>query len=670
MLTLLNLCILLVLLIMVAIWATYGFFSAFIHLIIVIASGALALALWEPIAYMLLGRMPAYAHGVGLLVPFVVFLIVFRVVLDKVCKANVHMPRIADQIGGGVCGLLSGILAFGMLLNGANFMPMQREILGWEPYKVQGNKITENPEGQIWGFLRIHEWSGGFFNMVSAGSMSPTGGTPLAAGRPDLAKRAVLTRLPDDPNQFRTANPGSVKVTGVYAIPATEDAIYGLAQRSAILAFLKPSYEVPDSIEYGEDGLGIVNTILADLQSRAQDPEANGRPSDMLNVQAILQVSRTPEFKYDRAASPEGFPGFVQMVADKMGKDLVDRLKPVMGENKVLYVVDTFWNNDFPGTFNSDGKLRIAIPQVSLRADDDVLAPIGYSIEYSQNTGGRILTEIISEQADVSTRDMAYSKYTELHMGWIFALDKGQTPEHFFVRELRFDLSQLKKPAGQDSVVNQNLGAFAHVVGAPLLPSPADAEEGGTPSNPAIAQGVKIAGTNAYVDVSELLPGSFSGSAVSMDMDKEADPWLLRSGKADRVLPSRGGRKSTVREIWVQRTDRLVRIKLDAQKAKSLYGRAIGLAESLNVMRVQDEGGNYYDAVGYALLRADRSLELDIRDEVFNRGLSANELPDAKAGDTLMVYFQVPIGTNLNSYVLGRKKQDFEETLVVEKRTK
>ena len=47
MLTILNLGIILVLLIMIAIWATYGFFSAFIQLILVIASGVLALALWD-----------------------------------------------------------------------------------------------------------------------------------------------------------------------------------------------------------------------------------------------------------------------------------------------------------------------------------------------------------------------------------------------------------------------------------------------------------------------------------------------------------------------------------------------------------------------------------------------------------------------------------------------
>ena len=82
MLTVLNIIIIVVLLGMAAIWATYGFFSAFLHLVLVIVSGTIAFAVWEPIAYMLLGRMPLMAWGVGLLAPFALTLIVLRGVLD------------------------------------------------------------------------------------------------------------------------------------------------------------------------------------------------------------------------------------------------------------------------------------------------------------------------------------------------------------------------------------------------------------------------------------------------------------------------------------------------------------------------------------------------------------------------------------------------------------
>ncbi|MFK7788804.1 MAG: hypothetical protein AB8C95_04830, partial [Phycisphaeraceae bacterium] len=666
MLTLLNLGIILILLIMVAIWATYGFFSAFIHLMIVIGSGVLAFALWEPVTYMLLGtKFVQHAHGLGLLIPFVVLLIILRVVFDKFCRSNVHMPRIADQIGGAACGFCSGVLAFGLLLNAVNYLPMHREVMGWEPYKVAGNEVNDNAEGKLWGFLRINEWSASFFNSVSTGSMSPIGGTPLAQGRPDLAKRAVLTRLPADENQLRTAHPETVKLAGVYAMPATEEAIAGLAQRSAILTFLNPAYTLPDDLDYGETGQGLVDFILKEFDLRYQDPDANGKPIDLINIESILAVARTPQYEFKAATSQEGFPEFVKMVANKMGKDMVQRLKPVIGENKILYIVDTAWNDKFRGTFNSDGKLRVAIPQVGLALDDEIVAPIGYSIQYSQNNGGRVFTEIISPDSNISTRDAAYSTFTELNIGWIFALKKGDQPDHFFVRELRFNLSDLKKPEGQETKENQNPGAVAHVIGAPLLPSSADGEDEGNATTVLLTGGTKLEGTNTYADISEKLPGSFAAAASSLDLDKSADPWVLNSGRADKVISGRGGKKSSVSEIGVQPSVRLVRLKLDAQKAKSLYGRAIQLTENLSVMRVKDEGGNFYSAIGYALLRADGTMEIDIREDAFNRGLSAGELPDLGAGETLMVYFQVPIGTKVTSYVVGATEQKFEEILLV-----
>jgi hypothetical protein len=664
MLIVLNLFIVLCLLGCVSMWATYGFFSAFIQMIIVIAAGTIAFALWEPFSYMLLGRMPAYAHGVGLLAPFVILLIVIRVVFDKFCKANVHMPRIVDQIGGGACGIVIGVLAFGICLNGVNFMPIEHDAMGWS-IEMKGQDISDSETGALW--LDITGWSGAFYTMISKGSMHPIAGTPLALGRPELADRALAYRMTPDPNQMRSAHPGSVQVTGVYAIAATKDQVLALARRSAVIAFLKPSYQLPQVVATeDEPAMTLLDAVLADLESRVEDPDANGKLSDMLDRDAINQVASTPQFKFEDATKAENFPRFIEMIASKMGEDLASRLEPVLGENKVLYVVDTAWNNEYPGTYNTDGKLRIAVSQVSLQVDEKTIPPVGYSIEYSQLNGGRIFTEIISEQADPEAIESAYSKYTEMSMGWVFPLKKGQTPDRFFVRELRFDLSKLDNAPGQENIVNLDPEAVARVVGAPLLPSPADiaAQEASGPDPTTGA--VQIVGTNSYAEVSEKLPGPFSGSAVNLNFDKNSDPWRLDSGKADRVTPGKSGNASTVREISVPPSDRMVRIRLDANKAKSLYGRAIGLAESLNVLQVKDDRGNSYRAAGYVLKRKDRSLKLDIRVDALNRGLSANELPDVRTDEELVIYFQVPINTKLTAFVLGGKEKEFEQPLLVE----
>ena len=238
----LNIVLVLILLGMVAIWATYGLFSAFVQMVLVIVAGTLAFAVWEPLTFWLLGRMPAYAHGVGLLAPFALSLIVLRGVFDKTCRMNVKVPRLADQIGGGVCGLASGVLAFGVLLIGANFTPMAKEAFGWQPYKVVGNAVEADQDGgALW--LGIDGWAAAFYTTLSGGSMSPIGGTPLAEAKPDLAKRAVVYRLTRDEYQVRVARPKGVQVVSVHTLPATEEALYALVRDAGVL--LPAQREVP-----------------------------------------------------------------------------------------------------------------------------------------------------------------------------------------------------------------------------------------------------------------------------------------------------------------------------------------------------------------------------------------------------------------------------------------
>jgi len=665
MLIVLNIVILLFLLGAAAVWSTYGFFSALLNLLIVIASGLLALALWEPLSYWLLGRMPFYAHGVGLLAPFALLLIVFRGVFDKLCRMNVQVPRLVDQVGGGVLGLFSGVLAMGMVLNAANFMPLARSAFGWEPYTIsQNGEMTDNEGGRLWSFARVHEWSASFYTTLADGAMRPISGPTISQARPNLAMRAVMTRLAPDENQVRTAHPDNVKVTGLYSVPATEQALRALVDRAAIMPFLSPGYTLPEDVEHGPNGTGIISAVFKEYRARHDNPGESGIPSEMINIEAMQAAVRKLDLPMGDLTQPEGFERLVQRVAKRVGDDLVEQMKPVLNENARLLFVDTRWNAKPAGAYNADGKLRLAMTQVGLQpaGDDglkDLIRPIGFSVEYSQNSNARTFTELVSTQ-----RFSAYSPFNEFSLGLAFVMPNNQQARRLFVRELRFDLTDLPAPEGEDGRESTNLGEAAFVMGLPLVTDEQE-EEADEGSSAVTEGGVEIAGTGALAEVSEDLPMTFTNTAAGLEVNEDDDPWTLISGDKDGLPRGRGGRKSSVREIYVDDTERLVRIKLDNEKAGSLLGKAVQAAEALGALYVRDEGGNTHPAIGYAHLRANQQLDLDINKTAADRIMIAKDLPTIRDDETLMVYFRVPVNTKVTAFMLGSDIQKFAEPLEV-----
>ncbi len=684
MLIVLNLVIIIFVLGMALLWATYGFFSGFLQLVIVIASGVIALAVWEPLTYFLLARMPAYAHGVGLLAPFALCIILLRIPLDKYCKMNLNMPHLANQIGGGVCGAVAGILAFGMLLNGANYLPIERTAMGWEPYTIQGTDVVDNPEGQLWAFTRVNEFSAGFFEFLSAGAMSPTGGTALAEARPGLAEAAMRFRVPTDTNASRVAHPDSVQIAGVYAVPATAAGVNALIERIAIVAYLAPAYKTPDEVNYGESGMGLVNALKRDLAKRFDDPKEHGKPSAMLNVGLITDTNRKLELGVRSPASEEGFEQFLSAVTKKLKDTLLkneagepNAFASALGEGNQLWVIDTEWNKETPGAYDSDDKLRVDMTQVRLQVkaggETQMVAPTGYSIEYNQNNKARTFTELKTNQIY-----RAFSPDPDFHLGWAFILPEGQEPIRFFVRELRFDLTKLETPDGADSSVNANFGAVARVLGVPRLAVQTDDPDGGgNNTNPGGTPDVntdekfegptQVGTSGGTAQISEQLPATYGGAgATGLDHNKETEPWTLFKGKMERVQKGRGGTRSTVREVSVGQGFRLVRIQMDSRQAQSLYGAARGAARSVEPMRVTAEDGNAYQATGFVLDRGGDFLHIDIRgDGAAAGGLHASELPNFGQGETMYVYFEVPVGKKIVDCSVGNGVEAFEQPLTV-----
>lgn len=189
----LNIVLIVFVLGMAMMWSTYGLFSALLHLGLVIVAGSLAFALWEPLAYGVFFKfLPSGAWGVSLLGGFVAALLLLRLVTDKLVRGTLKVHRLADQIGGGAAGALSGVLTAGVVLLGVGFMPLPAAIAGYQPYEVQSNGVVApRPGGGLW--VPADTLAANLFTRLSGGAFSTH--TPLASYVPDVAQAATLFRL-------------------------------------------------------------------------------------------------------------------------------------------------------------------------------------------------------------------------------------------------------------------------------------------------------------------------------------------------------------------------------------------------------------------------------------------------------------------------------------------
>lgn len=200
-------------------WANQGLFSAILHLLCVITAGAIALAIWEPLVTKLLLRntfFDNYAWGLGLVVPFVLILLVLRVILDKSIGSNVDLPRWANLTFGVLVGAMAGVLTVGIFVIGAGFIQSSREIMGFTGYARSGRNAEVTEIQSMW--LPVHTMTAEFYSLLSAGSLYPTfNDTPLNHFYPGLDHQAVsLQRDSFNKGKGRTTlTPGDASVEKV-----------------------------------------------------------------------------------------------------------------------------------------------------------------------------------------------------------------------------------------------------------------------------------------------------------------------------------------------------------------------------------------------------------------------------------------------------------------------
>jgi len=207
-------------------WANQGFFSALLHLLAVILAGAIALGFWDIVARLMMGHnatLDQFAYGISLVGLFSISLLGFRLATDRIAGANVNVPRSADLVGGGICGLGAGILTVGLLMIGCGFTYSHNEIMGYRGYgrAQQNGEVADGRLKALW--LPAEELTSKFFAYVSAGALYPDfAGTPLYQYNPDLHRQMYLVRDSyDDGKGALSMPPDAATIEGLYYEPGS-----------------------------------------------------------------------------------------------------------------------------------------------------------------------------------------------------------------------------------------------------------------------------------------------------------------------------------------------------------------------------------------------------------------------------------------------------------------
>ena len=207
-------------------WSVRGVFNAMLHALCVFFAGAIAFAVWEPLALMLLGVsespiVEGMAWGVSLIVPFVIAMLVLRVATDKIIKSNIRNVKAVDYAGGAVFGLVSSVLTAGVVIIGIGYMRLPSTFLGYQPvwYSEDRNgagSLVVNDK--LW--VPVDTITAMVYQNASVGSMSSA--EPLKKWYPDLTLTGFASRInPGDGAARNAITDDAFKVLSSYIVGNT-----------------------------------------------------------------------------------------------------------------------------------------------------------------------------------------------------------------------------------------------------------------------------------------------------------------------------------------------------------------------------------------------------------------------------------------------------------------
>jgi hypothetical protein len=202
-------------------WAGQGALSGLLHFLSVVGAGAVAFGVWELVTVQLLFKVDnelvqSIAWTVGLLVPFLIALIVLRVLCDKAVGANIQLQPAMNFVLGLVFGLGSGVLTVGILVIGIGFLQLKANFGGFQALEIDGSGNVSR-QRSLW--LPVDKLTEQFYGIMSQAAFATS--HPLHKYQPNVADSSSLIRMSIDSGTGKNAmRPGDLEIASVLEVTA------------------------------------------------------------------------------------------------------------------------------------------------------------------------------------------------------------------------------------------------------------------------------------------------------------------------------------------------------------------------------------------------------------------------------------------------------------------
>jgi hypothetical protein len=208
------------------IWCTRGFFSSLIHMLCVIAAGAIAFGMWELLADLIREKAPdrgafnflqGAALGLSLALPFALSLAILRGIIDKILPANAQCEKVADYVGGGVCGLVSGIISAGIVVLSVGFLRTDHDFLGYSAANYTAGSGRGSMEKSHEKFVPwVDRITAALYSQLSTTTLRTA--EPLAKWHPELVTYPGELRTTYDDKSRNSISRRDFQVLGWYTV--------------------------------------------------------------------------------------------------------------------------------------------------------------------------------------------------------------------------------------------------------------------------------------------------------------------------------------------------------------------------------------------------------------------------------------------------------------------